>query len=119
MQKTVMVGGLECEVLPLSPLEWLREFKELPEFIYGLIKTNLSNDVTDADFAAFIERVRGWLRVSARFEGQSLTESHLERLSVPEAASAATVVSAVNGFDANLREFFLGFTQPRDPSPDG
>jgi hypothetical protein len=108
------IGGIEVQILPLPPLEWVKVNKKLPGFVYGLVQKNVVGDVEETDIEEFYNEVKSWLRVCAKENGMAISDSRLETLSVPEAASAATVVSSINGFDEQLRAFFFGILQPRD-----
>jgi hypothetical protein len=114
MNRTCLIGGIEVQILPLPPLEWVKVNNKLPSFIYGLVQKNVVNDVKKTDIEEFYNEVKSWLKVCAKENGMAISDSRLETLSVPEAASAATVVSSINGFDEGLRTFFLGILQPRN-----
>ncbi|NJK43219.1 MAG: hypothetical protein HC933_02195 [Pleurocapsa sp. SU_196_0] len=100
------IGGLEAEILPLPPTVWRTAMDELPALLLMYAVKESKSDVSADDLERFVLNVKKWLRASARIQGAAITEAQLERLSVPEAAVAAKVVSEVNGFDQSLAAFF-------------
>lgn len=110
---TITVGGIQVDLYPLSPADWVRGLGKLPDFFLQFVAVTMKAkpggsgpeaQVSEEKLSEFVEEIRHLIRASLKPE--DLERVDFDRLSMPEIKAAAEVVVEINGYDRELEEFF-------------
>lgn len=100
---TVQVGGEPVELKALTDEQWTAALGELPGFLLSYLGGKQAGKANDPEILKkATTTAKTWILACA-LEPQ---KARLERLTVPEALEAVKTISALNGVDAALGNFF-------------